>query len=184
LAIATAQDLSPDTLQDLVYLATDAGETGLAVKAAERLVALRPGNAQAVLLARSLLNAKQAKRALDELRALPAGAAVPDDLHEAVLIAAWRQGAAVADELRAIWRAHLAAATTPSQREAAVAVLLELRAMLTCFRCSVSWRTRTRSTGLRYTARLPLQLGTGRSCPGSGQRQRCGPGCQRISGAS
>jgi len=53
---------------------------------------------------------------------------VPDDLREAVLFAAWRQGAAVGDELRVIWRGHLADATTASQREAAVAMLLELRA--------------------------------------------------------
>ena len=126
-AAHAGQDLSPDTLQDLVYLATDAGEASLAMKAAERLVALRPGGAESLLLARTLLNAKQARRALDQLRVLPAGTSVPDDLREAVLLAAWRQGADVADELRVIWRGHLAAATTASQREAAVAILLELR---------------------------------------------------------
>ena len=42
--------------------------------------------------------------------------------------AAWRQRAPVADELRAIWLQHLAAATEPSERVAAVYVLLELRA--------------------------------------------------------
>lgn len=122
------QELSPDTLQDLAYLATDAGEMNLAINAAERLVTLRGSTGDALLLARTLLNAKQAKRALEQLRALPAGTPVPDDLREAVLLAAWRQGAAVGDELRTIWRGHLASAGTASQREAAIAMLLELRA--------------------------------------------------------
>ena len=115
-------------LKDLVYLATDAGGTALAVGAAERLFELRSGGDEGLLLARVLLNADQARRALDRLRALPADTAVPNELYEAVLYGAWHQGAPVADELRVIWLRHLAAATEPSQRDAAVSVLLELKA--------------------------------------------------------
>jgi hypothetical protein len=121
-------DLSPDVLKDLVYLATDAKAAALAVTAAERLFALRSGGDEGLLLARVLLNADQARGALDRLRALPVSTKVPDDLYEAVLLAAWRQRAPVADELRRIWLQRLAAATAPTERAAAVYVLLELKA--------------------------------------------------------
>jgi predicted Zn-dependent protease len=123
-----AKNLSPDTLRDLAYLAMDARSTDLALRAAEQLFALKRGASEGVLLARALLNAKQARRALDQLRALPPDASVPDDLREAVLLDAWHQGALVAEELRGIWAKHLAAATTPSERNAAVSILLELKA--------------------------------------------------------
>ena len=128
LSAHSAKDLSPDTLQDLVYLAMDAGGMDLAVRAAEQLFAVRRGVGEGVLLARALLNAKQPRRALDQLRALPPDMAVPDDLREAVLFAAWHQGAPVTEELRVIWLRHLTAATEPSQRDAAISVLLELKA--------------------------------------------------------
>jgi hypothetical protein len=122
------EGLSADVLKDLVYLASDAKGTALAVAAAERLFGLRTGGDEGLLLARVLLNADQARRALDRLHDLPANTVVPNDLYEAVLLAAWRQRAPVAEELRAIWLRHLAAATEPSERVAAVYVLLELRA--------------------------------------------------------
>jgi predicted Zn-dependent protease len=122
------KDLSPDVLRDLVYLATDAGAAGLAVAAAERLYQTRGGGDEKLLLARVLLKANQARRALDLLRPLSSDTAVPSDLYEAVLLAAWRQHAPVADELRTIGLRRLAAATAPSDRDAAVFLLLELRA--------------------------------------------------------
>ena len=128
LAAHSVKDLAPDTLEDLVYLAMDAGGMDLAVSAAEQLLEVRNGAGERLLLARALLSAKQPRRALDQLRALAPDAAVPDDLHEAVLYGAWHQGAPVADELRVIWLRHLDAATEPSQRDAAVSVLLELKA--------------------------------------------------------
>ena len=128
LAANRGEGLSADVLKDLVYLATDAKGTALAVAAAERLFELRSGGDEGLLLARVLLNADQARRALDRLRALPADTVVPNELYEAVLLAAWRQRAPVAEELRAIWLRHLAAATEPSERVAAVYVLLELKA--------------------------------------------------------
>ena len=73
LAAYRGEALSADVLKDLVYLATDAKGTALAVAAAERLFELRTGGDEGLLLARVLLNADQARRALDRLRALPRG---------------------------------------------------------------------------------------------------------------
>jgi tetratricopeptide (TPR) repeat protein len=115
-------------LQDLLHLALDAGARGLALPVAERLVRVRGHAEDGLLLARLLFEAKQPQRALERLRALPPGTAVPEDLHDAVLVGAWRQGAPVAAEMRGLARQRLAAAATPAEREAAIALLLELRA--------------------------------------------------------
>ena len=115
-------------LQDLLHLALDAGARGLALTTAERLVTARGSAEESLLLARLLFEAKQPRRALERLRALPPGTAVPEDLHTAVLVGAWRQGAPVAEEMRGLARRRLAAAATPAERDAAIALLLELRA--------------------------------------------------------
>ena len=121
-------ELSPDVLQDMVHLAADAGARGLAAAAAERLVAVRGSPADGLLLARLLLDAGQARRALERVRALPPGTEVPEDFRTAVLFAAWRQGAPVADAVRALWLRRLRAATDPAARNEAILALLELRA--------------------------------------------------------
>ena len=121
-----AGEVPPDLLRDIVYLANDNAARTLAVAAAERLFQVRHGADEGLLLARTLQGDAQARRALDVLRALPPGTDVPDDLNRAVLLAAWHQGAPVADELRAIWLRRLAEATAPQDRDGAIYVLLEL----------------------------------------------------------
>lgn len=121
-------ELPPDVLQDLVYLAADAKAPGLAATAAERLVAVRGSPADALLLARLLMDSGQARRALERLGALPAGADAPEDFRTAVLLAAWRQGAPVADAVRAHWLRRLRAAAEPAARNEAIRALTELRA--------------------------------------------------------
>jgi predicted Zn-dependent protease len=121
-------ELSPDILQDLTYLAADAGARDLAIAAAERLFAVRGSPADALLLARLLLDAGRARQALERLHALPPGTHVPEDFRTAVLLAAWRQGAPVADAVRALWLRRLRAATDPAARNEAILALTELRA--------------------------------------------------------
>ncbi|MDO9711748.1 tetratricopeptide repeat protein [Paracraurococcus lichenis] len=119
----------PDALlRDLVHLAMDAGTRRPALALAERLAAASGRAEDGLLLIQLLLDAGQPRRALERLRALPAGAAVPETLREAVLMEAWRQGAPVQEEVRALARRRLAAAATPAEREAAVTLLLALQA--------------------------------------------------------
>ncbi|MBV8576192.1 MAG: tetratricopeptide repeat protein, partial [Acetobacteraceae bacterium] len=128
LARRPRDELPAGVLQDLAHLAKDAGAKALAVEAADRLRALRGSPDDSLLLAQYLLDAGQPKRALEILRSLPASTPVPEDLRTAVLLGAWRQGAPVADELRAIWVRQLAEAASPEKRNAAISILLELRA--------------------------------------------------------
>ena len=121
-------ELPPDLLQEFVHLAVGAGAPVLAVQAAEGLVATRGSADDGLLLARLLFDAGQPRRALERLRALPAGASAPEDFRAAVLLAAWRQGAPVAPELRSLWLRRLEAAANPAERDAAISLLLELRA--------------------------------------------------------
>ena len=120
--------LPANALQDLFYLATDAHAPGLALEAAGRLVGLRGSSADAVLLIRAQLSAGNPKQALAQMRAVAEPLAVPDELRAAVLLAAWRQKAPVAAELRTIWIARLHSAANSPERETAIAVLLELHA--------------------------------------------------------
>ena len=53
---------------------------------------------------------------------------VPEAFRTAVLLAAWRQGAPVADAVRALWLRRLRAATDPAARNEAILALTELRA--------------------------------------------------------
>ena len=128
LATPAAAGLPADLLQDLLHLAVDRRALPLALKVADRLEASRGAAGDRQQVIRLLLELGQPRRALDRLRALPEGSALPEPLREAVLLGAWRQGAPVRDEARAIARQHLAAAATPAAREAAIALLLELRA--------------------------------------------------------
>ena len=122
------EELPADLLQDLIYVAVDAGARGLALQVAERLASTRGSADDGLLLARLLFDTGQARRALECLRALPAGTSVPDDFRAAVLLGAWRQGAPVADELRAIWLRRLEAATNAVDQSASISLLFQLRA--------------------------------------------------------
>jgi tetratricopeptide (TPR) repeat protein len=122
------EELPADLLQNLVHVAVDAGARGLALQAAERLTSIRGSADDGLLLARLLFDNGQPRRALECLRALPAGTSVPDDFRAAVLLGAWRQGAPVADKLRAIWLRRLEAATNPVDQAASISLLFELRA--------------------------------------------------------
>ncbi|MFC7688857.1 hypothetical protein ACFQY5_03685 [Paeniroseomonas aquatica] len=128
LATPAGAALPVDLLQDLLHLAVDARALPLALEVAERLEAARGATEDRQQVIRLLLELGQPRRALDRLRGLPEGDAFPEALREAVLLDAWRQGAPVLDEARAIARQRLAAAATPAARDAAVTLLLELRA--------------------------------------------------------
>jgi hypothetical protein len=128
LSAAGREELPADLLLDLVHLAADAGARVLALQLGERLVATRGSAEHILLLARLLFDAGQPGRALERLRTLPAGTTVPEAFRAAVLLGAWRQGAPVAEQLRAVWRQRLNAAASPAERDAAISFLLELRA--------------------------------------------------------
>ena len=121
-------DLPADVLQDLVYLAVDSKAYGLAIEAAERLLALRHGPSDAALVVRLLVDAGRPRQALERLGNLPPGTALPDGLREAVLLPAWREGAPVGEELRAAWTRRLLEAPDAPSRSSAIAVLRELKA--------------------------------------------------------
>ncbi|MFL5518130.1 MAG: hypothetical protein ACJ8DJ_18385, partial [Gemmatimonadales bacterium] len=125
---APRRSVPPDALQDLFFIASDARASDLALEAARQLVATRGSTNDTLLLARALLNAGLPKQALDRLRSISDPAVVPDDLRATVLLAAWRQKAPVAAELRTVWLGRLAAANTRQERDAAISLLLELRA--------------------------------------------------------
>lgn len=121
-------DLPADALQDLAYLAADAKAHGLAIEAAERLLALRQDSGDAALVIRLLVDAGRPRQALERLRGLPPGTVLPTGLREAILLSAWREGAPVGDELRETWTRRLREAPDLASRSTAVTILRELKA--------------------------------------------------------
>lgn len=128
LAAGGGRDLPVGFHVDLFHLATDAKTHALAVEVAQRLVAMRGTDRDRLLLAHALVASNRAPEALPHLRALSRQGLVEEQTYAAVLLAAWRQGEPVADELRALWSKRLAAASTPAQRATAVSTLFELGA--------------------------------------------------------
>jgi tetratricopeptide (TPR) repeat protein len=128
IATLKPEALPVDLVEDLFQVAMDVGATGLAIELAEHLATIRDSGEVRLRLVRMLLDAGQPVRALDHLRKLPADARVSEELRSTVLLAAWRHGAPVRDELLAVWLHRLDIAAIPAERDAAISMLLEMRA--------------------------------------------------------
>jgi cellulose synthase operon protein C len=114
--------------RDLLHLAMDHKAYTLAVAAGERLVRADASDADRLLLVNVLLAAGRPAEALAQLRVLRERGSVDARLYRATLLAAWRRGAPVADELRQDTLQRLAGSSEPHTRDADIATLQALGA--------------------------------------------------------
>ncbi|WP_157991384.1 tetratricopeptide repeat protein [Caldimonas tepidiphila] len=123
-----AQDRPAGLYRDLYHLAMQARAHPLAVRAAERLQAVARSDSDRLLLAEALIASGRAGDALRQLRGLAHRGPLDADRRFALLLAAWRQGEPVADELRRACLERLGDTRRGADPGPEIATLFELRA--------------------------------------------------------